>query len=104
MQLVRVSTFCGLLFTTVHSYLRQEMSIEEGRKGGGGGGKETGREVGEGKERRGRGGGDERVGRSGGGEGEGMRGRRREWRRRGGGDEREEKGVEKERGTRRRKG
>ena len=87
MQLVRVLTFCGLLFTTVHSYSRQETSIERV------GGKEG---------RRGR--------KKGDGEGSGEKERReeeeggKEWRRRGGGDEREEKGVEKERGTRRRKG
>ena len=79
MQLVRVSTFCGLLFTTVHSYSRQEMSIE---RGGGGGREEEGRRGGEeGRRGRRKGGGGEERGR--GGEGEGMRGRRREWRRRG---------------------
>ena len=67
MQLVKVSIFCGLLFTTVHSYSRQEMSIERG------GGKEgrRGRRKGDGegsgeKERR-----EEEEGGEGSGEGEG---------------------------------
>ena len=48
MPLVRVLTFCGLLFTTVQNYSRQESSIERG--GGTEGMRERRKEMGRGGE------------------------------------------------------